>query len=140
MPEGRYEFALLSDDGSLLELDTDGDKQFELIVDNDGLHSTRLGCSSIAVNLKHKQLLPLQLKYYQGPRTHIALTLLARKLADNEMPGQDAYCGHASSKDYYGADPAESNNYVPNYDKSYFGDLTRRGWFVPQNEMFLLKK
>lgn len=140
LPEGDYEFALLSDDGSLLEIDTNQDLALETIVENDNLHSTRFGCSSVKVSLKHSQLLPVQIKYYQGPRAHIALTLLARQLQPNQAAGEDPDCGLTSSSAFYGSDPNQNANYVPDLINSKFGELTRRGWFVPQSEMFVLKK
>lgn len=140
LESGDYEFALLSDDGSILEMDTNGDLSFETIVSNDNLHSTRLGCSSTSVSLQSNKLIPVRMKYYQGPRAHIAFTLLARRLGPGQLPGQDVDCGYTSSSAFYGSDPNQNPNYVPDLVNSKFGALISRGWFVPQTEMFVLPK
>lgn len=71
MAEGMYQFALMSDDGSILDID--GQK----IVDNDGTHPTEWKCGAM-VNLKHGQPRSIRVRYYQGPRVEIALRLLMR--------------------------------------------------------------
>ena len=137
--EGHYEFALLSDDGSILELDLDQSGQLQAVVNNDKTQATTLGCSENLVELKRDQLYPLRLKYFQGPRSHIALTLLMRKVDDPATHTEDSLCGHVDSA-FFGQDPAQNPNYVPEYVNSKFGQLLSRGWFVPPTEMFVLPK
>ena len=63
---GTYQFFLNSDDGSILSIDN------AVIVDNDGTHSQRerSGSTYLAVGVHD-----VQVRYYQGPRTRIALEL-----------------------------------------------------------------
>ena len=70
---GRYNFSLLSDDGAKLFIDD------SLVIDNDGLHS-QLEKSNIFELDKstHK----IKIRYFQGPRTEIALQLFVK--AENE--------------------------------------------------------
>lgn len=64
--EGVYEFTLTSDDGSILYInDTE-------IINNDGTHSTRAKTGSLFLSAGSHDL---QLKYFQGPATEIALQL-----------------------------------------------------------------
>src|SRR5690606_1022554 len=72
---GFYQFATLSDDGSMVMLKPAGDSTYsQVVVSNDGDHSTRMGCSPNAIYIDDTSRLPMMIKYYQGPRTEIALT------------------------------------------------------------------
>lgn len=63
---GRYQFRVLSDDGSKLWIDG------ELLVDNDGIHVPLSvdGSAELSRGVHH-----LRLDYFQGPRTQVALVL-----------------------------------------------------------------
>lgn len=64
--EGRYGFALMSDDGSKLKVD------HKLLIDNDGIHGPqRLDASAVLTRGVHD----LEVAYFQGPRFHLALEL-----------------------------------------------------------------
>lgn len=136
--EGLYEIGLISDDGAVLKMDTDGDLQLETIVSNDGLHAVRLGCASVPVDLKHGKLHPMEVKYYQGPRQHIALVMVMRKIANADEINSDPLCGFTSTTQWFGntADPGYQADYV----NSKFGELASRGWFIPSASMFILPK
>ncbi|MBO9667374.1 MAG: hypothetical protein J7501_11245 [Bdellovibrio sp.] len=75
-PEGIYEFALLSDDGARL-FAKEGEAWKEL-VNNDGKHATRMGCSYNSLTLSKSSEVPIKLLYYQGPRYHVANVLMWR--------------------------------------------------------------
>jgi hypothetical protein len=77
---GNYQFAIASDDGSILDMD--GIK----IVDNDGTHSTQWKCASTMVNLKAGVKHSMRLRYYQGPRTEIALQVFFRPSTSSSLP------------------------------------------------------
>ncbi len=66
---GRYEFVLLSDDGSNLYID--GKK----VVQNDGLHPVQRAEGSVKLT---KGMHAIRLSYFQGPREWIALVLGVR--------------------------------------------------------------
>jgi hypothetical protein len=67
---GKYDFALFSDDGSMLYID--GKK----VVRNDGLHPTRRADGSATLS---QGVHSLRLSYFQGPREWVALLLGIRK-------------------------------------------------------------
>jgi hypothetical protein len=73
---GRYRFALESDDGSKLYIDS------KEVIDNDGTHApeTKVGAVTLAEG-SHT----IRVSYFQGPRYQIALTLAISE------PGQEKY-------------------------------------------------
>ncbi len=125
--EGVYEFALLSDDGSLMSIkENDTWKQ---IINNDGDHPTRLGCSSHRVTMTADTKLETEILYYQGPRTHISNTLLWRKLSDAQVAGQDLACGQTGNDHWF----QSTNNSIPT---AHFTGLLARGWNVVSQSNF----
>ena len=64
---GRYEFSLMSDDGSKLYIDG------EIVIDNDGLHSPRTVTGGVTLTGGLHQI---RVSYFQGPRLDIALVLM----------------------------------------------------------------
>lgn len=88
--EGLYQFATLSDDGSILQLDSGSG--FQQIVVNDGHTPTRMKCGG-AVQMSRSSRIPMKLKYFQGPRTEIAVTLLWRKVGSGNNTGCDVAGG-----------------------------------------------
>lgn len=63
---GVYEFALASDDGSILEIDD------QVVVDNDGLHGSVVRRGTVELQPGTHRL---RLRYFQGPRVMVALQL-----------------------------------------------------------------
>lgn len=112
---GNYQFALLADDGALLEIFVNG--QWQVLVDNDGFHSVRLKCSTGAVALAPQALVPFRLYYYQGPRLHLANMLLWKKV---ESYQPDAACGREGQRLFF--DPRTSAPKAP------FTEFLGRGW------------
>lgn len=129
--EGFYQLALLSDDGATL-YQTDGDNSSKLLVDNDGLHPTRLGCGTRAVELKKGQFLPIELNYYQGPRMHIANVMMWRRVGSATEP-LDASCGLTGNETFFDY----NNNSKP--QKAY-NDLLARGWKPLSGSNFSVKQ
>lgn len=116
-PEGVYELALLSDDGSIMSV-SQGDGPYHTIVDNDGDHETRFGCGQTLTFTKDTQY-KVKFKYYQGPRHHIALIPMWRKVTGHT--GSDPLCGKAGNGMYFDY----NNNSKP---KQAYKDLLARGW------------
>jgi hypothetical protein len=122
---GWYQFATLSDDGSMVLAKPSGSSTYsQTIVSNDGDHPTKMGCSNSAIYIDDTTRLPLMIKYYQGPRTEIALTLMWKRVSAMNS-SMDGSCGVSSSSAFYG----------PNYDNfttALFGQLTSAsgGWRV----------
>ena len=86
---GFYQFATISDDGSLLLANG------RTLVDNDGIHSTTAKCSVVAIPFDGTTALPVEFQYLQGPRTEIAAQVAWRKVA-SATPDQ-ANCGASSA-------------------------------------------
>jgi len=78
--EGLYELALLADDGARISI-KDENGNYVVAVDNDGLHPTRMGCGT-TVNMTADTRLEVQLDYFQGPRWHISVIPMWRKVTD----------------------------------------------------------
>lgn len=95
--------------------------KYERLIDIDGFHSPRMVCSSKFIELSRDSKYPIRLRYYQGPRTAIALTLLLRKVSNTsglQAGSKDQACG---------------SNVSSNYIDS---DLKQRGWFIPAENSF----
>ncbi len=121
---GWYQFATISDDGSMLLSRTTGTTGYNsTLVSNDGDHSTGMACSTNAIYVDDATRLPLLVKYYQGPRTQIALTMMWRRVPAMNS-GPDELCGTSGNHVFYGAD---DNDLGPN---SAHGKLLARGWRV----------
>ncbi|MBC86066.1 MAG: hypothetical protein CL677_02715 [Bdellovibrionaceae bacterium] len=117
---GLYELALLSDDGSILKM-RNSQGIYEVVVDNDGDHPTRFGCSSVAIELTQETEIPTLMHYYQGPRQHIALIPMWRKINSPDEAGKDPQCGKTGNTLYFDY----NNNSAP---KSAYLGLLERGW------------
>ena len=76
---GYYQFATISDDGSLLDATVNG--QTVALVGNDNLHGMTAKCSSTAVYLDASAAMPLRYRYFQGPRTAIGSIIAWRKVS-----------------------------------------------------------
>lgn len=124
-PEGIYQFAILSDDGALMTQETESGPM--TIVDNDGTHPTRLGCSTEPVYLASGTRIPINIKYYQGPRYHISLIVLMRPWPDNPS---DPLCGQQGNSLFF-----DSTQNPPQAKTPYY-ELLSRGWKVLENENY----
>lgn len=129
--EGFYQFALLSDDGATLELSPTGSFPGMVLIDNDGLHSTQMGCSTKAIQLRQGESRPIHVKYFQGPRVHIAVTLMWRKVAA-ENSSNDALCG-MGGPDYFW-----DMTTTPSTPTAKYNELVARGWKIPKARNFNL--
>lgn len=85
LDDGEYQFAMNSDDGALLKVDTDGDGVYEPLVDDDTIHSPHMKCATRTVTLKNGKLLPFTLDYFQGPRVLITLQVLWKRIPAGGM-------------------------------------------------------
>jgi hypothetical protein len=142
--EGYYQFATLSDDGSILSINVDSNTQGieQIIVNNDQTHSPKLGCAQSGVYFGRNQKLSSTIQYFQGPRNHIAMVLLWRKVSSNTPPNSnqlaDQECGRVGTS-YFFSDPANGS---PQPLAPYTG-LLQRGWkvlsptnfVIPQNQV-----
>jgi hypothetical protein len=116
--EGEYELALLADDGAILKvIDIDGAEQ--VIVDNDGVHPSRFGCGQQTLHMSRDTALDIRLDYFQGPRYHISLIPMWRKVDASTQPEKE--CGRQGNARYF----AFNDNSKP---KKKYLELLGRGW------------
>lgn len=125
---GLYQFAILSDDGAVMKL-RGSDGTYAANVDNDGDHPTRLGCGVAPIALDATSEIPMVLEYYQGPRYHISLILLMRKVTAGQPA--DPACGVSGNSTWF--DP----NNASKPQKAYT-DLLARGWAPVSKDNFAL--
>lgn len=115
--EGDYELALLSDDGTVMKIiDVDGVAQ--VVVDNDHNHPTKMGCGDI-VHFDHDTSYDVVIDYYQGPRYHISIIPMWRKVGSQTQAEKE--CGQKGNSRYFDF----NNNSAP---KDNYLDMLLRGW------------
>jgi len=142
---GLYEFAVLSDDGSILYLDNGMGMGLQPAIENDGQHSNRIVCSSTAYEFSNSTsnptIMPMELKYYQGPPQSIAMQLFWRKVSSTSASAlADSSCEVASTNsspqsglddDYY-YDRSENSKPL-----SPIISFMSRGWNLLQPDNFI---
>lgn len=133
---GDYQLAILSDDGAILDYkdytaDNPDTQPYQTLINNDGLTPTRMACATKTLSLKELDRVPVELKYFQGPRWHIALTLMWRKV-DATTNLNDPLCGVSGNYTYFNPD------YTPSRPQKAYNDLLARGWKVLTPDNFTL--
>lgn len=78
-----YRFKMFSDDGAQLYLDD------QLVVDNDGSHSTRLAAGKVALDEGYHRLTVRYFDDYMGE--HLGITISARHIAERAIETDDLY-------------------------------------------------
>lgn len=131
---GNYQLAILSDDGSLLSLQ-DQNGNWQNVVDNDGVHPTKMACATTPVSLNHQSKIPLKLDYYQGPRFHISLVVMWRPWPTNPNDVLDPLCGFAEENHTY----FDYTQNPPTPQPAYL-ELLSRGWKPLEPENYLLEQ
>lgn len=116
--EGDYELALLSDDGAIWRV-RDENGKYKAVVNSDGDHSTSLACGKDVIHMKKDTELVVQLDYYQGPRTEIALIPLWRRIEGKRK--SEPECGTIGQRVWF--------DYLDNSKPTKkWHDLLARGW------------
>jgi hypothetical protein len=122
---GRYQFAVISDDGSILRVKENG--SFSTLINNDMVTPSRMACASSMISMDSNSRLPIEVDYFQGPRFHISLILLWRHIPDSEGPSPDLsdwLCGNSGNDLFFDSTqspPAPSQHWI---------NLLGRGWKV----------
>ncbi len=127
---GLYQFALMSDDGAVVKM-KGSDGSYEMLVNNDGTHPSRLACATQHVTMAADTSLPVKIDYYQGPRYHIALMLLWRQVDENTDLA-DVACGK-SGNDYF-----FDSTKTPQVAQPAWLGLLSRGWKVLNAQNYFL--
>ena len=86
--EGFYHIATISDDG--IRVSVDG----SVILSNPNVHAPTLDCASELVQFSKGDKKPFVLDYFQGPRYHIALITMIKKVD----PANYARSGNCSTR------------------------------------------
>ena len=120
--EGYYNFAILSDDGAVLKIAKDQKNNEEVLINQDEVTPTKMGCSTRNVHLDHKTSLPIKLEYFQGPRYHIALVLMWKK-SDSKAHTLDPSCGTGGAWHFF--EPSKDQKGVAG---ERYQNLLDRGW------------
>jgi len=131
--EGDYQLALLADDGATLSLD-DGSGTFQQIVGDEGEHPTQFACASHVLSMDRQSRIPIDLTYFQGPRYHIALMMLWRKISAPQSLS-DKECGNSGNDYFFSFDQTTGKSVA---QPAYLG-LLMRGWKPLSAENFELQ-
>jgi hypothetical protein len=120
---GKYQFGVLSDDGSIFTItESNGQKTR---IQNDGLHGAQFACASPLVSMDASSRLPMSMDYFQGPREHIALIAMWRKVSDSETTApNEPLCGQGAGDNEFFFD----SNVSPSQPQQAYNDLLARGW------------
>ncbi|MEQ1876103.1 MAG: fibronectin type III domain-containing protein [Bdellovibrionia bacterium] len=127
---GNYQFAILADDGAMMRLHEAGGDT--LIVNNDGVHPTKMGCQSGSLYMDANTKLPVQVRYHQGPRFHISLVMMMRPMPTDPTLQNDALCGQMGNSMYF-----DSTQNPPSAKPNFYA-LLERGWTVLEGSNFEL--
>lgn len=126
---GDYQFALLSDDGGIMRIRTDGDES--TLINDDGTHAVSLKCAPKTVRFDPDTSLPIKIDYFQGPRDQIAVALLWRKVTDSADLADPA-CGLRGSDVFFDIGPIRTR------PTATWNSFLKRGWKVLDSGNFLL--
>jgi hypothetical protein len=106
---GRYHIIVVSDDGVLFDVKNQGDAGLRNLISHDGLRAPSVGCptNGEALQLDSASRLPIRIRYYQGPREDIAISVFWKKV-DASTPANNLAalkCGQQRTSDFYSATP-----------------------------------
>jgi hypothetical protein len=154
---GHYQFAIIADDGAIMKVQdvTISGSTLKLLVDNDGLHNSKLACATEAVRLDYDSRLKVSLDYFQGPKNHVALMLLWRRVIPAVVTASEAsafHMGCSCGSCHPGPHPGLEEELCGRYGNDLFFDsrvspprpqpawweLVSRGWgVVPSRNYYL---
>jgi hypothetical protein len=131
---GLYQFAILSDDASHLRVKTvEGQTEYTTFIDNEGFHPQRIKVSQGVLLFESESVkIPAQIRYFQGPREHIAMQMFFRKVPnDNSSTLADPADGITGNDLYWNTAP----NPQPSTPTAAYNDFLSRGWkpLAPRN-------
>jgi hypothetical protein len=127
---GNYQLAILADDGAILRVHEAGGDT--IIVNNDGVHSTKLACATQPIYMDANTRLPVQVRYHQGPRYHIAMTILWRPFPTDPAMVVDPQCGTSGNSRFFDSTTQPSTPKLPFYE------LLERQWKVLETSNYQL--
>ena len=132
-PVGKYQLALLADDGASMRIQN-ADGSWQTIVNDEGAHAARFACSTSSVTMDSASKIKMNLTYFQGPRMHIALTLMWRPWPTNSADLNDPLCGKSGVGLFF------DSTKTPSEPQQAYKDLLSRGWRPLNADNFLLNE
>jgi len=133
--EGNYEIASLADDGARLFVKENG--VWSELINNDGVHTTRLGCPYRTINLTKSSEVPVKLLYFQGPRYHIANVLMwkrHKKARSWKEPSRHSLCGVQGNNVFYKGDSQKPTAILNALQKSGWSVLASANFKMPEQK------
>ncbi|MFH1016596.1 MAG: hypothetical protein V1798_00260 [Pseudomonadota bacterium] len=132
-PEGEYQFAILADDGAVMNLSPDGGTTWDQKwIDNDGTHASALVCNLSTIAFHTGDKLPVEIAWDQGPKYQIALMLFWR--TGTALSVDEPECGaEVGNQGFFTNGPSE-----PPAATQRYTDFLNRGWKVLTADNFLL--
>jgi len=127
---GWYEFAMLSDDGARMTIEETG----EQYISHPEKTPTKMLCGNRAIYLEQGESLPVNIQYFQGPKKHIALSLMWRKATGEEDGGLDPSCGKSGNGLFF------DSNVMPSEPQAEYRGLIDRGWEVVPAHVFRIPR
>lgn len=130
---GYYEIGLIADDGVSLDLQTGPEAEsLKNLIDGDHQTPTKFFCSKLLVRMEKGKSFPIRLRYFQGPRYHVALIMMWRKVESLEngsdeliksalkKPVKETRCGIAGNKFFFDpdSDSHPQMEYLDLFDKT----------------------
>lgn len=131
---GKYQFAMISDGGSYMEIDSGQGEGFKRVTDNTGTHTSRLACASEGVTLAAGQSLSMRIHHVQSTSNHSQVILLWRPWSGASFNPNDSACGDKGHGKWF------NTAQYPATSKKAFNDLLGRGWKVLTAKNFQLPK
>ena len=140
-PEGYYELATVSDDGTVVQIKEND--QWVTIIDNDGNHAPKMGCMSRRIHMTRNTRLPVRMFYNQGPRYLIANVLMwnyrgtsatnvgAGLASDSEIK---LHCGKESAHLFWTSTSVQ-NTYVNELYAVQWKPVSTLNYQLPDNEV-----
>lgn len=117
---GNYQLAILSDDGATVRL-TDNTGKENLVIDNDDVHPTKMGCATQPIFMNYRSRIPFRIQYAQGPRYHVSLILMWRPVT-SETNLNDPLCGRTGNDEFF------NSRFDPSVPSANWQALLQRGW------------
>jgi hypothetical protein len=144
-PAGDYQIASLTDDGSILTMSRAKGDGSDFVINNDGMHSMKLGCSNSVVHVTAQSKFAFAMDYMQGPRVTIGLMLLYRPVSLSG-DAQEPLCGLHTEDDTYFRDHDDNKNPIVAEPQSAYLQLTGAfdkstgsgGWTVIESDHYNL--
>jgi hypothetical protein len=124
---GNKQFALLTDDGAILEQKVND--HWETVVDNDGTHASRFAVARAPILFDASSAVNFRLRYFQGPRYHIAAILMWRDWNGGADDPADGTSGNSLFFD---------STHTPSVAQPAYNALLARGWKPVAPENFFL--